>query len=274
MTKIISFIGAGNMAASLIGGLVSDGHKPDHIRAADPSAEQCERVRREFGIEIFDDNNEAIDGADIVVLAVKPQVMPEVASALSATAAENRPLVISVAAGIREPDLRRWLGYDAAIVRTMPNTPALVQCGATALFANEFVDQAAGDDAQGVMRAVGITEWVEHEVLLDAVTAVSGSGPAYCFLLLELMTNTGVSMGLDKPVAKRLALQTALGAATMAMKSEHNPARLRENVTSPGGTTEAALNILYEGGVEALFDRALKGAQARAVELGQMLGDD
>jgi len=274
MTKIISFIGAGNMATSLIGGLVSDGHKPDHIRAADPRAEQRERVHREFGIEIFDDNNKATDGADIVVLAVKPQVMPEVASALSAAAAENRPLVVSVAAGIREPDLRRWLGYDAAIVRTMPNTPALVQYGATALFANEFVDQAARDDAQGVMRAVGITEWVEHEMLLDAVTAVSGSGPAYCFLLLELMTNTGVSMGLDTPVAKRLALQTVLGAATMAMKSEHNPARLRENVTSPGGTTEAALNILYEGGVEALFDQALKGAQARAVELGQMLGDD
>ena len=274
MANGISFIGAGNMASSLIGGLIANGTPAETICAADPSTAQLDKVRQQFSIRVADDNAEAIKGAATVVLAVKPQVMPDVARGLGSAAALTAPLVVSVAAGIREPDLRRWLGYDAAIVRTMPNTPALVQCGATALFANGFVDSEARSTAEELMTAVGLCEWVEDEALLDAVTAVSGSGPAYCFLLLELMTAAGKKMGLDEAMAERLSLQTVLGAATMASKSEFSPSTLRANVTSKGGTTERALELFSEGGIDALVEKALKGARDRAVELGESLGGD
>ena len=274
MQDTISFIGAGNMAASLIGGLIANGIPAASIWATDPSAEQRNRVRSQFGINTTVDNNAAVSNGATVVLAVKPQVMRTVATGIAAAAAEAQPLVVSIAAGIREPDLRSWLGYDAAIVRTMPNTPALVGVGATALFANEHVDDSARATAQGLMQAVGLTEWVRAEAELDAVTAVSGSGPAYCFLLLELMTKAGVEMGLSEEVARRLSQQTMLGAATMAHQSTDTPATLREKVTSPGGTTERALKVLTEGGMEPLLLRALQGAQQRAVELGEELGDN
>jgi pyrroline-5-carboxylate reductase len=274
MQNRILFIGAGNMATSLIGGLIANGTPAEAVCAADPNEEQLRKVAEQFGIRTTTDNSRAVDEADTVVLAVKPQVMADVAKAIGAPASNKSPLVISVAAGIREPDLRRWLGYDAAIVRTMPNTPALVQCGATALFGNEFVDDTARSMAEALMAAVGICEWVDSEELLDAVTAVSGSGPAYCFLLMELMTESGKKMGLSESLAMRLSQQTMLGAATMACQSPDSPSTLRQKVTSPGGTTERALEIFGEGAIEDLVEKALKGAQLRAVELGELLGGE
>ena len=274
MQNRILFVGAGNMATSLIGGLIANGTATEAICATDPSADQLRKVRIQYGIETTSDNPEAVSKADTVVLAVKPQVMADVTKGIAQVAQDKSPLIISVAAGIREPDLRRWLGYDASIVRTMPNTPALVQCGATALYANEFVNAESRSMAGTLMQAVGICEWVDHEELLDAVTAVSGSGPAYCFLLMELMTETGKKMGLSEELAMRLSQQTVLGAATMASQSPDSPATLRRNVTSPGGTTERALEIFSEGGIDILVEKALKGAQLRAVELGELLGGD
>ena len=200
--------------------------------------------------------------------------MAPVTKALAEAAKRHRPLLVSIAAGVREPDIRSWLGYDAAIVRTMPNTPALVGSGATALFANPFVSTEEQNRAQAILDAVGITLWVDEEQLLDTVTAVSGSGPAYCFLLMELMAAAGEELGLDKDTAVKLTLQTVYGAAQMALESPEPPGTLRERVTSPGGTTERALQIFEQGDVKKLVLSALKGARDRSVELGAQLGDD
>lgn len=271
--KTLAFIGGGNMARSLIGGLVADGYPADHIRVADPDAERRSQLAGRFGITATGDNAEAVRGADAVVLAVKPQVVKEVAEPLGAQIRDAGTLVISIAAGVREADLSRWLGGEVAVVRTMPNTPSLVQTGATALYANDRVTAAQRDLAESLLRAVGITQWLEDEALMDAVTAVSGSGPAYFFLLMEAMENAGRELGLPRQTARLLTLETALGAARMALESEEDPGRLRQRVTSPGGTTEAATRVLEEGGLPDLYRRALRAAAERAGELGDMLGE-
>ena len=271
---MISFVGGGNMATSLIGGLIANGHAPQDLVASDPEQAQLDKLEQTFGITTTSDNNEALQRASTVVLSVKPQVMAPVTKGLAASAERTRPLVISIAAGVREPDLRSWLGYDAAIVRTMPNTPALVGSGATALYANPFVSAEERNRAQAILDAVGITLWVSDEQLLDAVTAVSGSGPAYCFLLMELMAAAGEELGLDKDVAVKLTLQTVYGAAKMALESPEPPGTLRQRVTSPGGTTERALQIFEKGDVKKLVFAALRGARDRSLELGAHLGDD
>ena len=268
----IAFIGAGNMASSLIGGLVAQGRDPATIRAADPDAATRERAASRFGIEVSADNAATIGGAGTVVLAVKPQVMAEVVRDCAPAILEAGALVVSVAAGVRGADICRWLGRDAPVVRAMPNTPALLGCGATGLFANDHVSAGQRERAEAILSAAGITEWVAEEALLDAVTGISGSGPAYYFLLMELMENAGREMGLPADTARRLVLHTALGAARMALESEDAPGLLRERVTSPKGTTEAALNILREGGIEALVTDAVRGARDRAAELGDLLG--
>ena len=270
----IAFIGGGNMATSLIGGLIANGHSPQDLFASDPEPAQLDKLRASFGITTTTDNDEALEHAATVVLSVKPQVMAPVTKALAEAAKRHRPLLVSIAAGVREPDIRSWLGYDAAIVRTMPNTPALVGSGATALFANPFVSTEEQNCAQAILDAVGITLWVDEEQLLDTVTAVSGSGPAYCFLLMELMAAAGEELGLDKDTAVKLTLQTVYGAAKMALESPEPPGTLRERVTSPGGTTERALQIFEQGDVKKLVLSALKGARDRSVELGAQLGDD
>jgi pyrroline-5-carboxylate reductase len=270
----IVFIGGGNMARSLIGGLIADGYDPGLIQAADPSVEQRERLAQDFGIRTADDNTDAAAQAEIVVLAVKPQVMREVASALADTVRDRRPLVMSIAAGIREPALTRWLGGDVPVVRCMPNTPSLVQAGATGLYANPQVSDAQQQAAETVMRAVGLTVWVEDETSLDAVTALSGSGPAYFFLVMEALENAGAELGLSREQARLLSLQTAFGAAKMALESDEDAATLRRRVTSPGGTTERAIGILQQGGLEALFLQALTGARDRCGELSAMLEKD
>ena len=271
---IISFIGAGNMATSLIGGLVADGRDPASIYATDPDTAKLDSLAERFHVRTSSDNEEAVRLASAVVLAVKPQVMAPVIKALAGAAAKRRPLVISIAAGVREPDIRRWLGYDAAVVRSMPNTPALVGSGATALFANPHVEDLQRNLAESVLRAVGLTVWVEDEDLLDAVTALSGSGPAYFFLVMESMEKAAVALGLGKDDARMLTIQTAFGAAKMALESSDAPATLRARVTSPGGTTERAVDALITGGIERLIQRALEAAHVRSVELGREFGRD
>ncbi len=268
----IAFIGGGNMATSLVGGLLADGHPRDAIWVTDVEADKLEQVQDRFRVNTTGDNNLAVRRAETVVLAVKPQVMSAVLTDIAKSAKQTAPLLVSIAAGVRERDILRGLNYDAAIVRTMPNTPALLGCGASALFANVFVSAEQRSRAENILRAVGITVWVEDESLLDAVTAVSGSGPAYYFYLMELMERIGVELGLSRETARALVLQTALGAARMASETGESPEMLRRKVTSPGGTTEAALKRLNAGDFEAILRQALKAARDRAVSLGDELG--
>lgn len=270
---MISFIGAGNMAASLIGGLIADGWSPDHITISDNNEAQRESIRSRYPVHTSDNNRQALEKADIVVLAVKPQVLKSVAEEIAESLKANSPLVISIAAGIQVPDLARWLGNYPQIVRTMPNTPALVQSGATGLYAPDSVDALQRNQAESIMRAVGVTIWVENEALLDAVTAISGSGPAYFFYVMEAMEQAGMALGLSQETAHLLTLQTAFGAAKMALESSDSPATLRERVTSPGGTTERAISVLSEGQLKDLFKKAITGASERSAELARMLGD-
>lgn len=268
----IVFIGGGNMARSLAGGLVADGYPPERIRATDPDARQRERLGGRLGIAVSDDNRAAVADADVVVLAVKPQVLREVAVDLGPALAQRRPLVISVAAGVRAGDIGRWLGFDGPIVRCMPNTPALLQSGVTALYPNEHVDAGQRDVAESILRAVGTVIWLDDEALLDTVTAISGGGPAYFFLFMEALEAAAVARGLPDDKARLLVIETALGAARMALESEDDPATLRANVTSKGGTTAEALAELERGDLRDVVDRAIGAAAARAAELGDQLG--
>lgn len=269
----LTFIGGGNMAGSLIGGLIADGCNPASIRVTDPDEQQLQRLAARFGIATGTDNPAAAARADVIVLAVKPQVMKEVATGLAAAVAQHRPLVISIAAGVRERALRDWLGAGTAIVRTMPNTPALVQSGATALFANAAVSDEQRSAAESIMRAVGLALWVDDEDQLDAVTALSGSGPAYFFLLMEALQAAGCKLGLPEETARLLALQTAFGAAKMALESPEDAAALRRRVTSPGGTTERAISIFQQNGFNELVEKAMQAAAARSRELAEDIGN-
>lgn len=270
---VIAFIGGGNMAASLIGGLIADGWEPNRIRVSEPDSERGRSLAERYRVRIHADNAQACADADVVVLAVKPQTVKAVAREVADTISKRGSLVISIAAGVREPDISRWLGGEAAVVRSMPNTPALVQTGATGLFANQRVSARQRDLAETVLRAVGLTLWVEREELLDAITALSGSGPAYFFLLMEALEQAGHRLGIGVEEARLLTLQTALGAAKMALESSDSPATLRARVTSPGGTTERALTVLEQGGLRPLVEQALEAARTRAVELGDALGE-
>jgi pyrroline-5-carboxylate reductase len=269
----IAFIGGGNMARSLIGGLLAGDGGADRIWVAEPDAGQREFLRGRFGVRTDADNEAVVARADIVVLAVKPQILRDVARQLAPVVQARRPLVVSVAAGVREPDLRHWLGGGSlALVRTMPNTPALVGSAASALFANPFVTEEGRQCAESLLRAVGTTVWVHDENLLDTITALSGSGPAYFFLLMEALEQAATAAGLDAETARLLTLQTAFGAAKMALESVDSPATLRVRVTSPGGTTEQALAVLHEGALNTLIAKALEAARHRSRELGELLG--
>ncbi|MBA1149459.1 pyrroline-5-carboxylate reductase [Ectothiorhodospiraceae bacterium WFHF3C12] len=269
----IAFIGGGNMARSLIGGLIADGYDPGFIWVAEPDAERRGQLAAQFQVNTTGDNTEAAGQAEAVVLAVKPQMVKTVCEPLGPVLREHAGLAISIAAGVRETDISRWLGGDVAVVRTMPNTPSLVRAGATALYANQHVTEEQRALAESLLRAVGLTQWLEDESLMDAVTAISGSGPAYFFLVMEMLEESGAGLGLPRETARLLALETALGAAKMALESDEDPQSLRHRVTSPGGTTEQAINTLEDGGVRELMDRAVKAAAARAAELGKMLGE-
>lgn len=265
----LAFVGAGNMARSLIGGLLADGHPPQQLVACDPAPE-ARAWLAERGVTAVADAA-ALPPAEAYVLAVKPQHLPAVARRLGALLEARRALVLSIAAGVRLASLARWLSGPQDLVRAMPNTPALVQAGISALYAAPTVAREQRELAESIMRAAGDVVWVDHEAALDAVTAVSGSGPAYVFLLMEALAQGGRALGLPAAVAERLALQTVFGAAKLALETEQPPGRLREQVTSPGGTTESALAVLREGGLVELFARALTAARDRAVELGEQL---
>ena len=270
----LTFIGGGNMASSLIGGLIADGWDPARIRVADSDSERLQQLSQRFPIATTTSNNDAADHTDIIVLAVKPQVMQAVARELADIVAQQQPLVISIAAGIPASALGNWLGQSTAIVRTMPNTPAMVQSGATALYANEHVSEDQRSIAESILRAVGVAIWVEDEEQMHAVTALSGSGPAYFFLFMEALQAAGQELGLPEKTARLLALQTAFGAAKMALESNEDAATLRHQVTSPGGTTEHAIRTFQEGALETLVSKALLAAARRSRELATEFGTD
>lgn len=273
-TPVIAMLGAGNMGSSLIGGMIKNGHPADKLIATDPSEEKLQQLKNRFNIIVTVDNNEAIKQADVVMFAVKPQVFADVAKPLAKVIQSKKPLIISVAAGVTAAHLTSWLGEGVAIVRVMPNTPALIGAGASGLYANEHTNREQRNIAESMMRAVGVTAWVESEQDIDTVTALSGSGPAYYFLFMEAFQEAAEKAGLPAETARLLTQQTALGAAMMATESAETPAELRKKVTSPGGTTERAISVLEENHIRDIFNKALLAAKHRSEELANLLGDN
>lgn len=265
----LAFIGAGNMARSLIGGLIADGFDPKKIWATNPNAEKLSKLQQQFGIQVTTDNKAGAEKAGVLIFSVKPSQMKTVAEEIATVVQKNKPLVISVATSITEKSLREWFECKTSIVRCMPNMPALIRSGATALFANAEVKEEQKSLAESIMRAVGVTVWLNDEAQLDAVTALSGSGPAYFFRVMQSMEQAAERLGLPSEVSHLLTLQTALGAARIALESEESIIFLKQRVTSPGGTTERALQVLDEGNIDKLFYDALKAAEERAKELGK-----
>lgn len=272
-TPVIAMIGAGNMGSSIIGGLIKDKHPSDKIWAADPSTEKLTFLQNTFHIHTTADNTQAVQSANVVILAIKPQYFASAAQTIKNDVQAKKPLIISVAAGIREASIQKLLGGNIPIVRTMPNTPALIGCGATALYANQFVTKEQRDLAESILRAAGVVVWLNDENLMDTVTALSGSGPAYFFLMMESLQHAAEELGMPSETARLLTLQTALGAARMAIESGAPLAELRRNVTSPGGTTERALSVLEEHHIRDIFRKAVHAAKKRSEELANLLGD-
>ncbi len=269
MSLKITFIGAGNMAKSLAGGMIAKGMDPINITLSDINESSLQEARSQLQVNTTRDNQLACQKADIVVLAVKPQVMAEVVQPLEPLFQQKQPLIISIAAGITLAQLEQWTGGQLPIVRCMPNTPALVQSGATGLYANQQVSEPQKEQARNVLGAVGLALWLDNEDQIDAVTALSGSGPAYFFYIMEAMIAAGTALGLPEATAKQLTLQTALGSAQMAITSDVDAQELRRRVTSPGGTTEQAISILEQQGCKTLFLQALQGAYERSKELAK-----
>ncbi len=265
----ITFIGAGNMASAIIGGLIKDGITAKNITAAARSQATLDRVASTFGIQTSSNNRDSISQADIVVLAVKPQQMQGVCDEIKDIIKVQQPLIISVAAGLTSGMFQQWLGHDICLVRCMPNTPSVVNAGASGLYATEQVSSDQKNSVEKLLSTIGIAEWVDDEALLDAVTAVSGSGPAYFFLMMESMIDAGEKLGLSRETAEKLCLQTALGAAKMAIASDEEVAELRRKVTSPNGTTEAAINSFENNGLRDLVDAALQAADTRSKTLAK-----
>jgi len=267
----MAFLGTGNMCGSIIGGLIAEGYNPADITATRRSEERLQALKDELGIQTSTDNIAAVANHDVIILGVKPQMMKELCDQIKDQVQISKPLVISVAAGLTAETLERWLGGNVALVRTMPNTPSLVRCGAAGLYANAAVSQEQKAVAEKMLQAVGIALWVDEEAQIEAVTGVSGSGPAYFFLMMEAMQKAGEDVGLSPEVSRQLTLQTALGAARMASESDVDAAELRRRVTSPGGTTEQAIKTFNEGGIHDLFAKAVKASSDRGKELSKLL---
>ena len=265
----IGFIGGGNMASSLISGLIASGHSAQHIWVSDVNPDTLKALSENLNVNTSVNNDEIISAVDVVVLAVKPQVLSSVAKSVAGLIQQKKSLVVSIAAGIGQNSLSQWLGTETPIVRCMPNTPALVLTGATALHANTQVTPEQHDLAENIMRSVGIALWVKDESELDAVTAVSGSGPAYYFLLMEAMEKAALELGLNEVTARLLVQQTALGAAKIALESSESPEHLRKRVTSPGGTTQRAIETFEQGGFSELVLKALHAARDRSIEMSK-----
>jgi pyrroline-5-carboxylate reductase len=268
----ITFIGGGNMAAAMIGGLLEKGYAAREFAAVEISAQARERLAARYAVRVYDRAGPEALACDVLVLAVKPQDMRRALEPLRGRLAQQ--LVVSIAAGLRLGDISRWLGGHAALVRAMPNTPALIGAGIAGLYAAPEVGAEGRARAEAVLAAVGATVWVEDEALLDPVTALSGSGPAYVFYFIEALEQAGVALGLAAADARKLAIQTVLGAARLAASSDDPPAVLRERVTSKGGTTEAALKVFAAEAVAARIGKAIEAASRRGTELGAQLGSD
>ena len=268
----IGFIGGGNMAAALIGGVANKLTHGSNIHVVDPFPQALNSLKSRFGVSTSTELDASLSECDVLVLAVKPQIMPEVMTALASHVRQQ--LVLSVAAGIRTADMAQWLSGYSTIVRTMPNTPSLIGQGMTGLFATGSVTEKQKLLAQDIMRTTGQTLWVSEEDLLDAVTAISGSGPAYVFYFMEALTEAGKMLGLDEEQALLLALATFRGASELAVRSDESVSVLRANVTSPEGTTHAAITRMEESQLKDKIIEAVKAAFARSVELGNSYRDD
>ena len=268
----LASIGAGNMATSIISGLIKNGWPTDHLIASARTDRTLSAIREKYAIHTTSDNLLAAGQADIILLCVKPQVMKEVLTELSLAIKPNA-LVISVAAGITMESLQKWAGDHLAIIRSMPNTPSMLQCGATGLFPNHNVSSIQKEIADKIFNGIGIAHWVTRESLLDAVIAVSGSGPAYYLLLMEIMEKVGIEMGLEPKVSQNLTHQTALGAARLVMESGLEAEELRRKITSPNGTTEQAIKSFQKDGLTDLVERAMNAAVHRSIELSDQLKD-
>jgi pyrroline-5-carboxylate reductase len=250
-------------------GLIASGHSAQHIWVSDVNSDTLKALSENLNVNTSVNNDDIINAVDVVVLAVKPQVLSSVAKSVAGLIQQKKSLVVSIAAGIGQNSLSQWLGEDTPIVRCMPNTPALVLTGATALHANSQVSPEQHDLAENIMRSVGIALWVKDESELDAVTAVSGSGPAYYFLLMEAMEKAALELGLNEVTARLLVQQTALGAAKIALESSESPEQLRKRVTSPGGTTQRAIETFEQGGFSELVLKALHAARDRSIEMSK-----
>jgi pyrroline-5-carboxylate reductase len=267
-----AFVGGGNMGGALIRGLIARGLSPQKISVGEAHQQRRIALADELGVHVTADNREAVANADVVVIAVKPQDMAGTVQALADVFTQRQPLVVSIAAGIRLGDIVSWSGSRVAVVRAMPNRPALNSAGATALYAPVSLSETHRSLAASVMGAVGTTVWVQDEDALDVVTALSGSGPAYFFLLAELMTDAAVKLGLDRASAQQLSIQTLFGSGRMAHESDGDLARLRAEVTSKGGTTEAAVRSFDAANLRGIVAAALAAAADRSREMAQAFG--
>lgn len=268
----IALIGAGNMGGSLLGGLVANGYLPNQLWISDQSKDKLDHFKSTFDVNISQNNLEVAKQAEVLVLAVKPQILNTVITELSQLVQTKKKLIISIAAGVREQLIQKWFGGEIAIVRAMPNIPALIGCGATALYANEFVSAKQKTIAESILRSVGVITWLDEEKWMDIVTTLSGSGPAFYFLFIEAFQKAAEQLGLPSDVARLLTLQTAYGATRMALESEHDVMTLRAQVTSKGGTTEQAIRVLEENKLPELLKKALVAGKERSEELSILPG--
>jgi pyrroline-5-carboxylate reductase len=263
----IAIIGAGNMGASLLGGLVAKDYPLNKITIADPSTEKLTPLQKQYKVQISTANLTIVKTASVIIFAIKPQIFAEVARELADTIQQQKPLIISIAAGITLSAMQQWLGKKIPIVRSMPNTPALIGCGASALLANPYVSEQQKQMTEMILQTVGITTWLDDEKLMDVITALSGSGPAYFFSIIEALQEAGEKLGLTPEVARLFTLQTAYGAARMAIEDKRTTQELRKAVTSPGGTTAAALQVLEKYNIVNIMTETVLAAKNRAEEL-------
>lgn len=265
--KKITFIGGGNLAYSIVSGLIANGYDPEKLCVTNPGAEKLARFQEKLSVRTSQHNPEAAAEADVLVLAVKPQKMKGVCEELKSVIQRSKPLLISVAAGVNMASLNQWLGEGITIIRAMPNTPTSVRVGATGLYAGSYASLSDKHTAESIMRAVGLVVWVKEESHINSIIAVSGSGPAYIFLIMECMQRVGEKLGSSSSESRLLTVQTVLGAAQMALETGKDLTQLRQWVTSPGGTTERAIKVLEDGNIYSIFEKAMLAAVARAEEL-------
>jgi pyrroline-5-carboxylate reductase len=266
----VGLIGGGNMGRAIAGGLLRGGMHATNLMIAEPQPEQCDLLRKElYGIMVTEDNETVAAAAETLLFAVKPQILKPVCQNLAAIVQQSRPLIMSIAAGPKIEDIDQWLGGGLSVVRVMPNQPALIDQGISALFANERTEQSGRDMAEKIMTAVGQVVWLDSESKMDAVTAVSGTGPSYFYLLIDCMIEAGIKSGIDPETARTLAVETARGATSLASAETESMSSLIERVRSPGGTTTAAFELLDAADVRGIFAAAIKAAERRAAELAK-----